>query len=234
MIVNYGRGGKYTKPSWLLEVEKQLSSCNREDKTCPLSPPCGVCVTASQPITDGNWDEIKQQVLAAPGMSRFDAISEEIEKQAALDLEEALRKDAEKLEGLTGNVHRFDDVFDALGLPEPAIPVDSAERKNTPIFSGVLAYFPRAIAYVAKVSKAGNDKHNPGEPLHWSKGKSQDHEDCCARHLCDVGSLDPEDNLLHSGKLAWRALALLETELEADARGISVHELKRMYREGEL
>lgn len=91
---------------------------------------------------------------------------------------------------------------------------DSKERKDTPIYSGVLRYFPRALAYIAKVSKAGNDKHNPGQPLHWSKGKSNDHGDCIARHLIEAGMVDADDGLLHSGKLAWRALALLETELE--------------------
>lgn len=94
------------------------------------------------------------------------------------------------------------------------LPASSAERKNTPVYSGVMAYFPRALAYVAQVSKAGNDKHNPGEPLHWSKDKSNDHADCVARHLIEHGTVDAEDKLRHSGKLAWRALALLEIELE--------------------
>lgn len=94
------------------------------------------------------------------------------------------------------------------------LPTNSQERKDTPIYSGVLRYFPRALAYIAKVSKVGNDKHNPGQPLHWSKGKSNDHGDCVARHLLEAGTVDPEDNLRHSGKLAWRALALLEIELE--------------------
>lgn len=94
------------------------------------------------------------------------------------------------------------------------LPSDSEERKNTPIYSGVMRYFPRALAYIAKVSKAGNDKHNPGQPLQWSKDKSNDHLDCVARHLTEAGTVDPEDDLLHDGKLAWRALANLETILE--------------------
>lgn len=98
------------------------------------------------------------------------------------------------------------------------LPTDSKERKDTPIYSGVLAYFPRALAYVAKVSKAGNDKHNPGEPLHWSKDKSNDHADCCARHLIEQGKTDHETGLKHSGYLAWRALALLETELGNESK----------------
>lgn len=100
---------------------------------------------------------------------------------------------------------------------QPLLPASSTERKNTPVYSGVMAYFPRALAYVAQVSKAGNDKHNPGEPLHWSKDKSNDHADCVARHLIEHGTVDAEDKLRHSGKLAWRALALLEIELENEA-----------------
>jgi Domain of unknown function (DUF5664) len=93
------------------------------------------------------------------------------------------------------------------------LPEDPQERKNTPITSGVLDYFPLALAEVARISKAGNDQHNPGKPLHWDKTKSLDHADCIARHLIDRGTVD-SDGMRHSGKLAWRALALLQTELE--------------------
>ncbi len=103
-----------------------------------------------------------------------------------------------------------------------ALPVDSKARKGIPIVSGVLDYFPDALAYIAKVSKAGNDKHNPGEPLNWSRGKSGDHADCIGRHLLERGTLDPDDGLRHSGKLAWRALALLQLELEAAENDRSV------------
>ena len=99
------------------------------------------------------------------------------------------------------------------------LPVDSQDRKNIPITTGVLDYFPDAIAYVAKISKIGNDKHNPGEPLHWARAKSSDHADCIARHLVERGSLDP-DGMRHSGYLAWRALAMLQLEIEADTVGI--------------
>lgn len=92
---------------------------------------------------------------------------------------------------------------------------DSARRKDIPIATGVLDYFPAAIAAVAEHSKRGNDKHNPGEPLNWSRGKSTDHADCIARHLIERGGFD-EDGYRHSTALAWRALALLQTELEAE------------------
>jgi len=91
---------------------------------------------------------------------------------------------------------------------------NSDDRKNTPIFSGVLNYFPLALAAVAQLSKKGNDKHNPGQPLHWSRDKSTDHKDCIARHLIDAGTIDPDSEMLHDVGLAWRALANLETALE--------------------
>lgn len=96
----------------------------------------------------------------------------------------------------------------------PSLPTNKQVRKQTPIFSGVLHYFPLALAYVAKVSFIGNEQHNPGQPLHWSKDKSTDHKDCIARHLCEAGVVDT-DNILHDGKIAWRALANLEVYLES-------------------
>lgn len=91
---------------------------------------------------------------------------------------------------------------------------DAKTRKNTPIGTGVLDYFPRALAAVAQCSKAGNDQHNPGQPLHWDKTKSTDHVDCIARHLIDRETVDT-DGIPHAAKLAWRALAFLEMQLEA-------------------
>lgn len=95
------------------------------------------------------------------------------------------------------------------------LPTDAVERKNIPITTGVLDYFPLAVAEVARVSKAGNDQHNPGQPLHWARGKSTDHHDCISRHLIDRGTVDT-DGQRHSAKLAWRALAALQVELEQE------------------
>lgn len=87
------------------------------------------------------------------------------------------------------------------------------ERKAIPIATGVLDYFPLALMEVAKTSKAGNDQHNPGQPLHWAKGKSIDHADSLVRHLVERGTIDT-DGIRHSAKVAWRALAMLQTEME--------------------
>ena len=91
--------------------------------------------------------------------------------------------------------------------------VDSSKRKNYPIYSGVIRYFPDALAEVAALSLAGNEKHNPGEPMHWARGKSTDQLDCLMRHLAEAGNVDT-DGFLHDVKIAWRALANLQELLE--------------------
>jgi hypothetical protein len=95
-----------------------------------------------------------------------------------------------------------------------SLPADSAARKAVPVATGVLDYFPAALVEVARVSKAGNDKHNPGQPLHHARGKSMDHADALLRHLIDRGTVDEETGQRHSAEVAWRALALLQQELE--------------------
>lgn len=92
---------------------------------------------------------------------------------------------------------------------------ESEQRKATPIFSGVLRYFPDALAAVARLSKAGNDKHNPGQPLHWARDKSKDHGDCIARHQITFDQIDEETGEYHAVAVAWRALAQLQLLEEA-------------------
>lgn len=99
-------------------------------------------------------------------------------------------------------------------MSRQTLPDESAARKAIPLATGVLDYFPAALVAVAEVSKAGNDKHNPGQDLHHARGKSMDHADSIARHLIDRGLTDPGTGLRHSAELAWRALALLQQELE--------------------
>lgn len=97
------------------------------------------------------------------------------------------------------------------------LPKDAQERKALPIGTGVIDYFPDALVAIAEVSRIGNDQHNPGQPLHWDKTKSMDHADCIMRHFLDRGTYD-KDGALHSAKLAWRALALLQIEIEDRAQ----------------
>jgi hypothetical protein len=99
-------------------------------------------------------------------------------------------------------------------LPKGALPTNPKARKDIPIVRGCLDYFPVALAAVAELSRIGNDQHNPGQPMHHARGKSTDHADCIVRHLMDRGTIDT-DGVRHSTKVAWRALALLQEELEA-------------------
>jgi len=89
----------------------------------------------------------------------------------------------------------------------------STNRKHKPVFTGVLKYFPDAIMEVARCSWAGNQQHHADKPLHWDRDKSNDHLDALARHLIQAGQMD-DDNIRHSAKVAWRALANLQLEIE--------------------
>jgi hypothetical protein len=96
---------------------------------------------------------------------------------------------------------------------EPRLPTEAAERKKIPLWSGLMQYFPDALIAVAKLSYIGNQQHNPGQPLHWAREKSTDQEDTLMRHLMERGTID-SDGVPHSAKVAWRALAMLQLELE--------------------
>lgn len=99
---------------------------------------------------------------------------------------------------------------------EPQPVKGSAEwRKQRPITTGVLDYFPDALAEVAYCSWMGNKQHHDDKPLHWDKTKSTDEADALLRHLSRRGRQDT-DGVRHSAKVAWRALALLQRELEEE------------------
>tara|TARA_R110002153_G_C13243625_1_gene490965 strand:+ start:38 stop:490 length:453 start_codon:yes stop_codon:yes gene_type:complete len=102
------------------------------------------------------------------------------------------------------------NMFDVIDAKE----VKAKSRKDIPVFSGVLKYFPNALKEVAKCSKAGNDQHHPDKPLHWDMNKSTDEYDALTRHLIDhtINPMD-DDGVLHLAKVAWRALAGLERHL---------------------
>lgn len=103
------------------------------------------------------------------------------------------------------------------GAPTRAriLPDDAKSRKNYPVASGCLDYFPDALCAIANLSKVGNDQHNPGQPLHWDRSKSSDEADTMLRHFLQRGTLD-KDGVRHTVKMAWRALAVLQKELEAE------------------
>ncbi len=114
--------------------------------------------------------------------------------------------------------NEFEGMTNHIATRLTTLPTDSVKRKDYPMLSGCLKYFPAALAGVALVSKLGNDKHNPGEPLHHARGKSTDQGDCIIRHLTDTEdllaaftynniSVTKEMILNEANQLAWRALA---------------------------
>ena len=95
------------------------------------------------------------------------------------------------------------------------LPTDATERKAVPVATGFIDYFPDAMAVVAELSRQGNEQHNPGKPLHWDRSKSGDESDALMRHFLERGTMDI-DGMRHSAKVAWRAMALLQKELEGE------------------
>src|SRR6516164_7786592 len=89
------------------------------------------------------------------------------------------------------------------------------QRKQYPLCAGVLWYFLNALLRVAHVSWAGNQQHNPGQPLHWARGKSMDQVDCILRHLAEY-DYEADDDATETAlaSCAWRSLAALQIYLE--------------------
>lgn len=96
----------------------------------------------------------------------------------------------------------------------PAYTLTGKDRKEVPIYGGFLKYFPKAVQEIARLSYMANEQHNPGTPMHWDRSKSGDELDAMLRHSMGAGTID-DDRQRHSTKVAWRALANLEKELEA-------------------
>lgn len=93
------------------------------------------------------------------------------------------------------------------------------------VHSAVLAAFPRALTAIAELSRVGNEQHNPGKPMHWDRSKSGDELDALTRHLVEAGTHDT-DGVRHTAKVAWRALANLQKEIERDAAARAENEAR--------
>lgn len=87
------------------------------------------------------------------------------------------------------------------------LPIDAQQRKNLPIYTGFVKYFPRAMAEVSRVSLVGGIQHGQTPPtLHWDRPKSGDELDAMMRHIIDQDW----------AQVAWRAMANLEKHLERE------------------
>lgn len=96
---------------------------------------------------------------------------------------------------------------------------ESANEKASkiPVYRGCMAYFPRALEEVAKVSRFGTEKHNVAlEEKGFLRPEYTPamYADAIGRHLLALqteGEINIEDDgLLHRAQLAWNALASLE------------------------
>lgn len=93
---------------------------------------------------------------------------------------------------------------------------DDKTRKQTKLYDFMFGYFPDAWLAVANVAVVGNQQHNPGEPMHWARGKSTDQMNSGFRHLVDYG-LGEEfdtDGQPHLAKVIWRFMAQLQLDIE--------------------
>lgn len=90
----------------------------------------------------------------------------------------------------------------------------SEQRKQYPMSGGCVDYFPDALALISHVSWSGNEKHNPGQSLHWSRWNSTDHADCVIRHHSTRENDEHDIPLMHMAEESWRTLAMLQEAME--------------------
>lgn len=113
-------------------------------------------------------------------------------------------------------------------MPRPSsngrLPTGAADRKEIPLGTGCIDYFPDALIGVARVSFKGNKQHNPGQPLHWAKEKSTDHADTMQRHYVERFKVD-NDGEDHAAKMCWRALAFYQTLIEENRAAAERNEM---------
>lgn len=111
-----------------------------------------------------------------------------------------------------------------------ALPVDSAARKEVPLWEGTFGYAPAALAAMARASYKGL-KHTPGEPMHHARWVSADYTNAHARHVVDFQALEAEarrgagwtKELADAGEeelgyLVWRVAMYAQTKLEEMGR----------------
>ena len=103
------------------------------------------------------------------------------------------------------------------------LPTSDKERKDLPLWDFMFGYFPDAFLEVVKVAVEGNKQHNPGEKLHWARGKSMDQMNTAFRHQFDYGSGTPKDSdgCYHLAKAIWRLSAQLQLDIEAERNAMA-------------
>lgn len=122
-------------------------------------------------------------------------------------------------------------------------PTDDKGRKMLPIFKLVTGYFPKALREITKVCVANNVRYSPErEPadIVWNRGKSKDQFGSLFRHIAErvvdghvfevtplaVAKETGIDRVYVLAEAAWRALAALELEIEAQEAVPQITSLK--------
>lgn len=93
--------------------------------------------------------------------------------------------------------------------------LDTVDRKTVPLATGLFDYFPDALAAVAHCSHVAQAQHGGGGEVAWDRSISPDHDNTLLRHFSQRGTVDT-DGVRHRAKVAWRALAALQIEIEKD------------------
>lgn len=103
-------------------------------------------------------------------------------------------------------------------VPSLGLPTEDSARKRLKLWTFMFEYFPDAWLAIVEVAVAGNEQHNKGQPLHWAREKSTDQMNTAFRHMWDYGRgvRKDTDNQYHLAKAAWRIMAQLQLDIEAD------------------
>jgi len=140
--------------------------------------------------------------------------------------EAVMHREACAARRITGDENR-DHPAQPPDAPRAGLPKGYDARKAIPLFDFLTKYFPLAIVEVTRIAVAGNAQHNPGEPLHWARGKSMDQLNTAMRHIFDHGmgtvyDTEPPEveaaiggKTMHLAKAAWRLLAEIQLLCEA-------------------
>jgi hypothetical protein len=116
-----------------------------------------------------------------------------------------------------------------------SLPTDDKARKEIPIWSFLMRYFPDALLAVVGVCVAGNKQHNPelaSSDIQWSRDKSIDQMNTAMRHMWDYGTgvKKDADGQWHLAKAIWRLSAQLQLDIEEAGRNnLSNIQLQHQY-----
>ena len=99
-----------------------------------------------------------------------------------------------------------------------------------------VTYFRDAIIAIGRHSIKANEKHSPGQPIHWNRNQSKDQWGSWGRHLSALGTIDEETGSPHHVPWAWRTLAIVQLYLEANKKQYAQSKLhtksNKSYRRG--